>query len=122
METITLKSIDPLTAHAAMQKAGVHGAGDAAFMAANCACFEIDNGGGAGVGVLENKGETLWVWGFGADASKGLTADAIAVTESMAKKANCKKVGFKTSRAGLVRIAQKHGYRITAFILEKNIE
>lgn len=122
MENLTLKKIDAQTAHEAMLKAGVHGAGDAAFMAANCACFELDNGGGAGVGVLEKKGETLWVWGFGSKRSTGLTADAIAITQGIAKKANCKKVSFKTSRPGLVKLAKKHGFKITAFILEKNIE
>lgn len=81
--------------------------------------FELTTGTGTGVFVVQKRDSQLWIHGAGAVASKGGTVAGLDVVEQMAEQTGCTSIAFQTGRPGLVRIAKKHGYKITGFIMEK---
>lgn len=124
MEKIALKSINPAAAEKAMNQAGLNdplrGITPKTIAAAGQA-FELTNENGTGVFVAEKRGAELWIHGAGSSKTTGLVLDGLAVVEALARASMCTLIAFQTTRPGLVRMAQKNGYRKRAIILEKSI-
>lgn len=83
--------------------------------------FTLTTAGGAGVFVVEKRGNHLWVHGAGAVKTTGLTSAGLEVIEAMAVQAGCDFVAFETARPGLTRIAKTKGYRVSAVVMKKKV-
>lgn len=88
--------------------------------------FRIETGVGHAVFTLSAKAGFCWVHAA-RGAGQGMTEVGLNVIEQIARQAGCHAVGFQTLRRGLVRKAQRLGYRIagqinTGHILEKSIQ
>ena len=90
-------------------------------IANNGECFSLTCGQDSGVFVVKKKGAQLWISGAAALATRGLAKVGMQAMDAIAEQSNCQTIGFQTSRAGLVRLAKKQGYKIAGFILEKRI-
>lgn len=85
-------------------------------------CLELRDGDNRAALVLKKHGNQLWVSAFAApQASRGLTDIARHAVEELARQAGCRRVAFQTERPGLVRAARRAGYRVSGFILEKDL-
>jgi len=86
-------------------------------------CFELRTAdGGAGVFVLRRQAGVLWVDGAGARApGSRLTAAGLALFVEVARQTGCREVAFETTRRGLVRESQKHGYEVAGYIMRKAV-
>lgn len=90
-------------------------------LAANGACFTLRTERGEGVFVLSRAGDVLWVDGAGAVSGQGLTEDGFQAFERIARGQGCNAIGFQTTRPGLVRRAERAGFRVAGFIMEKAV-
>lgn len=77
-----------------------------------------------GAYVLAAFGPLLWVMAAGGQAAFDVTRAILALVEVQA--AGFEEIGFRTERRGLVKKAQRHGYRVTAnegraYFLRKSI-
>lgn len=90
-------------------------------IAARGAAFELQTGNGSGVFVLERKGDQVWVHGASGQAAEDLTAIGLKLIEQGAQLAGARQVAFSTARRGLVRKAERAGYRVTGWIIVKDL-
>lgn len=93
--------------------------GDIAAMTARGQCFTAATENAQVVYVMTVSNGIAWI-----DATKGAgpidwAAHLLPIIEAQAK--GCRAVGFQTRRAGLVKKAQKQGYKITGWTLEKTL-
>lgn len=115
MEKIEVRQVSQAEAAAHLYAAGItspDGRATPYSIATSGQCFELVHGDHAGVFVVEQQGARLWISGAGAVASKGLAGVGLQVIEQIARQCRCQRVGFQTGRPGLVRIAQRQGFRI----------
>lgn len=65
----------------------------------------------------------FWIDGAIGQAGQGgdMTAQGLGFLEAMAKAAQCASIGFATARAGLVKKAERQGYRVAGWILKKQL-
>lgn len=78
--------------------------------------------GGSMVCVLRPQGNRLWIDAAAGAATENLTQLGLQLAEETARQSGLAAVCFETARPGLVRVAQQHGYRITGWIMEKDVE
>jgi hypothetical protein len=88
--------------------------------------FALDTPSGRLIYTLSMDAGGCWIHGA-AGTGSGLTAAGLACIEAQARAAGCTRVAFQTVRRGLVRQAQRLGYRIACpigrgHILEKSIQ
>ena len=69
---------------------------------------------------LKPVGRELWIQAAGGEGRADLTGAGLQIIEEQAAGLFAS-VGFQTRRAGLVRKAQKFGYRIDGYIMRKMI-
>lgn len=83
-------------------------------------CFSLtaDNGAQA-VYVLMVRNGQAWIEAAAAHGAVDFTRDGLAVIERQAERLDS--VAFQTARRGLVRKAMKRGYRVTGWILKKDL-
>lgn len=89
-------------------------------MAARGQCFAATAPGAQVVYVLRVENGRAWV-----DAMKGAgavdwIANALPIIEAQAQ--GLRAVAFQTGRRGLVRKAQRQGYRVAGYIMEKALQ
>lgn len=125
---VTLAALDAETAAAmlagthALDPRGIAREEDVQRIARDGQCFALTADGGAQIAyVLVVRGGQAWI-----NAAKGLgpvdwTALTLPVVELQAKRAGLESVAFQTRRRGLVRKAEKLGYRVTGYIMKKDI-
>jgi hypothetical protein len=70
----------------------------------------VDHGKTVAAYVLEPRGPLLWISAFGGRADFDLTHVLAALVEQHG--AEFDEIGFRTERRGLVRKAQREGYRV----------
>ena len=75
-----------------------------------CCVYEADNGAEFIVEVIG-----------GDDGHAGVMDGLSGITE-LAKQASCQVVRFNTSRKGLAHIAEQNGYKLSEFVLRKEVE
>lgn len=65
----------------------------------------------------------LWIDGAAGRAGDGspMAGRGLEFIESVANAGQCARVAFTTARPGLVRAAQRRGYRVKGWILEKTL-
>lgn len=103
-----------------LDPAGLTTEQDIPHMAARGQCFAATAPGAQVVYVLRVENGRAWV-----DAMKGAgavdwIANALPIIEAQAQ--GLRAVGFQTGRRGLVRKAQRQGYRVTGYIMEKALQ
>lgn len=81
-------------------------------------CLRLEQGGQASVMVIRDKGSVLWI---SALKGQGLPA-AIVAGESIARSNRKSAIAFQTARPGLVRQMQRRGYRVSGWIMTKDME
>lgn len=88
-----------------------------ACSAANC--FEVIGDDAAAVYVVAVRNGVAWIEAAAGRGSMDLTAalDALICGQSQGLQA----VGFQTARLGLVRKAQRRGYRVAGWIMKKEL-
>lgn len=77
-------------------------------------CYRIFEEGGDTIAayILEASGAELWIALGAGRADLDVTAVGLALIEAQGREFDS--IGFKTRRRGLVRKAQRHGYRVDA--------
>lgn len=116
--------IDATDAAQALADAGLmdpHGQHTPRSLANSGQAFRLTTAGGSGVFIVEKRGNHLWIHGAGAVKTTGLTADGLALIESMGVQSGCEYVAFETARPGLTSIAKKKGYRVSAVVMKKKV-
>lgn len=103
-----------------LDPAGLTTAQDIEHMTARGQCFAATAPGAQVVYVMRVENGRAWV-----DAMKGAgavdwIATALPIIEAQAQ--GLRAVGFQTARRGLVRKAQRQGYRVAGYIMEKTIQ
>lgn len=84
-------------------------------------CFLIVSGLGKIALSVKKIGRKLWVYGAASNDSKSATVPGLDLLEKLALDSQCDSVSFRTSRKGLLKLAEKNGYKVTAYILEKKL-
>lgn len=87
--------------------------------------FRIESAAGQLVFTVSAKAGRCWIHAA-RGSGRGMTEVGLNVIEQLAKEAGCSAVGFQTVRRGLLKKAQRLGYRIAGqieagHILEKSI-
>lgn len=124
MEKIALEKISAADAAPVLEAVGVANParrGEPQSIAESGDCFRLTVGDAGGVFVVKKRGAELWVSGAAAVKTAGLAVPGLCVLEQLAKKENCRTVGFQTRRPGLVRVAKKQGFKVVGFIMEKGV-
>lgn len=77
-------------------------------------CFKLMDEAGAMLAayILKTDGAELWIALGAGRADIDLTAAGLALIEAQGREFDS--IGFKTKRRGLVRKAEKHGYKVDA--------
>ena len=122
-QTLTVQAIPPadaaraLAAHMGRDPTGRTDAAALAAMTERGQCFAL-GGAADAVYVVNVRNGVCWV-----DAFAGRGPDLVRVLAGLLDQqaAGCRSVAFQTARRGLVRQVQRHGYRITGWILEKDL-
>lgn len=70
--------------------------------------------------VLRWLGRKLWICAAAGKTNQA-TAQALQAIEQQARDNEATAVMFQTARPGLVKLAQRSGYRVTGWILEKAV-
>lgn len=127
MEAATLAEISPARASAALagcealDPRGMTSAADLEAMTRNGRCFELAGHQARAVYVLRTHNGVCWV-----DALKGCAdgvdlvdlVDGLITTQAEGLDA----IALQTRRAGLVKKLQRRGYRITGWVMRKEIQ
>lgn len=82
-------------------------------------CFAIDSAQGSAVYVVRVRNKTAWVDAIKGRGDMDITAAVDAVLSGQAQ--GLRSMGFQTARRGLVRKAQARGWRVTGWIMQKEI-
>lgn len=112
---------DAARALAGMESLDPAGAMDQAELQAMCergVCLRLEQGDQAAVMVIKDQGPVLWI---SALRGQGLTT-AIAAGEHIARANGKTAIAFQTKRPGLVRQMQRRGYRVSGWIMTKEME
>lgn len=119
--------VQPLTADQAEKAyAAMHGpdGSNAHTVASGGQSFALHlDDGGALVFTVRAQNGVFWIDGAIGQAGPGgdMTAQGLDFMEAMAKAAKSDSIGFATARAGLVKKAERQGYRVAGWILKKQI-
>lgn len=68
-----------------------------------------------------NKGAELVVLVIGSDDPKAGIFDTLPAMEHFARRYKCQGIRFETCRPGFVRKAEKHGYKVTDYVMRKAV-
>lgn len=127
METVALTALDPGTALQllagveARDPRGVMTRDDLARLCEQGLCFGASIAGRAQmVYVLSVRNGQAWVQAAKGEGAADLTRTMLPVIELQCSELDS--VGFQTARPGLVRKAQKQGYRVTGWMLTKELK
>lgn len=82
-------------------------------------CFAATSDNAQSIYVLQVDNGICWVNAMQGRGNLDWIAHILPIIEAQAK--GCKAVGFETKRRGLVKKAQKQGYRVTGWILKKDL-
>lgn len=82
--------------------------------------FRIETEAGQAVFTLSANAGRCWIHAA-RGTGQGMTEVGLNVIEQLAKEAGCKAVGFQTMRRGLLKKAQRLGYRIAGQVNSGNI-
>lgn len=126
MEAVTLSRVEPDVAASLLRGAerfdprGIATQADVEVMCQEGACFAATHASGAqAVYVLRVRNGQAWVDAAAGSGQVDLTALLLPVIELQA--ARLSSVAFQTARPGLVRKAQRAGYRVAGWILKKDV-
>lgn len=126
METVALSRLDPATAARllagieARDPRGIAQSSDVLDTCTRGLCFAATLEGGAQmVYVLNVRNGQAWIAAAKGGGPADLTATLLPVIELQASELDS--VAFQTARPGLVRKAQRQGYRVTGWILKKDL-
>lgn len=81
-------------------------------------CVAVQGDGGTAAAVLVESNGVLWVDAFKAE---GVSAGLSEGLDEMLCKSGAKAIAFMTKRRGLVRRAERRGYRIAGYVMTKEI-
>lgn len=129
VETLTVQAIDAATAAQLLRVCpdplGT-GATDVDALAQRSDCVRIVGQGGDLVLALQLRQgpgrDVLWIAGAAGQGAHDWTHNGLAVAEHNARQCRAHAVAFQTARKGLVRRAQAKGYRVTGYILTKDLK
>lgn len=103
-----------------LEPSGLFGPGDIDELCQRGQCFELD-GAASAVYVLTVHNGVVWV-----DALKGCSGqvDVIEAIDAVvtAQAAGGRAIAFQTKRRGLVAALTKRGYRVSGWILKKDLQ
>lgn len=119
-----LKPLSEADAAQAVSKAALYdprGTSTPESLAAVGPAFALHTTDGVGAFVVKKNGIQLWVEAAVGQSPDDLTDMGMSIIEEMARKADCTEVAFQTARTGLVKKATQNGYRVTGWILKKDI-
>jgi hypothetical protein len=119
--------VQPLTADQAKKAyAAMHGpdGSNAHTVASGGQSFALHlEDGGALVFTVRAQNGVFWIDGAIGQAAPGgdMTAQGLTFMEAMASAGKFGSIGFATDRAGLVKKAERQGYRVAGWILKKQL-
>lgn len=95
---------------------------DADSAVVGCQSFRLDGSAGHAVFTLDGlRSGTVWIRAAAGEGPGDMTAQTLQAIEAMAAQVQARRLGFQTARPGLVRKAARHGYRVTGWILQKDL-
>lgn len=104
----------------ALDPRGLMAAGDVREMALAGECFELEGGLASAIYVLRVRNGIAWV-----DALKGAgDVDLVQLLDEVicAQAEGLEAIALQTKRPGLVRKLKRHGYRVTGWVLRKELQ
>jgi len=123
---LTLRQISPEVAAQALagleslDPRGLMAAGDVHAMACAGECFELEGDLASAIYVLRVRNGVAWV-----DAIKGAgEVDLVQLLDGVisAQAQGLEAIGLQTKRPGLVKKLQRHGYRVTGWVMRKELQ
>lgn len=125
MENLQVQKISTAQAAQSLARAGVadpRHVNTPADIAAYGQCLQFQTGQGACTFVMREERGVLWIDGAASEGGTGHTGTGLELAEATAQVAGCHAVAFETDRPGLVKLAQRQGYKVTGYILEKAVQ
>lgn len=119
---MSLRQIPPEQAAQALQglealdPRGLMQAADLLAMCRNSRCLQLDTEGGNAVVVVTERNGVVWVNAAAGSAPACLTS---AITQALSE-SGARSIAFQTARPGLVRKAERLGYRVTGYIMRRD--
>lgn len=125
-QKVTLTRLDAATAAAMLaglekfDPRGIATAADLGAMTAGGECFALtDDAGAQCIYVIRVRNGQAWIQAAAGHGAADVTALTLPTIELQAS--HLQSVAFQTMRPGLVRKASKLGYRVTGWILRKDL-
>lgn len=88
---------------------------DTRAMCAAGVCFEVRDDSGAAVVVVHERGGVHWIDAAGGGGGRDLAG---AIDQALIA-AGARSIAFQTKRPGLVRRAQRQGYKVAGYIMRR---
>lgn len=98
------------------------GAASVASAVAGAQCYALRSAYGAAVFALRINPARAWVSVAAGETTASITPALAQAIERQAKQGGAPVVRFQTARPGLVRRAERLGYRVVGWIMEKELQ
>lgn len=127
METVSLSRLEPhlaasmLAGIEALDPRGIWTAQDIPAVCERGQCFALTVGQAQGVYVLHVQNGRAWVQAAAGTGPADLTRCGLSAIEAQLA-GQCESVSFMTARRGLVLKAAKQGYRVSGYVLRKDLK
>lgn len=126
METLQVSALEPhlaaqlLAGSAHLDPCGMATEQDTEAMTSAGQCFAVTSNTSQAVYVVKVKNGVAWVSAMKGSGATPWGDILLPMIEAQAK--GCAAVGFQTTRRGGVKKAQAQGYRITGWIMKKDLQ
>jgi hypothetical protein len=101
---------------------GMTAPGDLVRMAATGQCFELAGDGVHAVCVVHMRNGCMWVDALKGDGPVDLVDAVDRLLTAAAELEHLQAIALQTQRRGLVKKLQSHGYRVTGWVMRKDLQ